>query len=75
MEYWASVVKKAQKDNKNLKRGIIVAARTTTTLWLRPSTADNIFRKMLDLKEAIYEETKQATLSDFLGGGKCCLYI
>jgi hypothetical protein len=35
MEYWASVVKKAQKDNKNLKRGIIVAARTTTTLWLR----------------------------------------
>ncbi|HEY9407335.1 MAG TPA: hypothetical protein VIP53_07810 [Nitrososphaera sp.] len=35
MEYWASVVKKVQKDNKNLKRGIIVAARTTTTLWLR----------------------------------------
>jgi hypothetical protein len=31
-----------------------------------PGTANkNIFRKMLGLKEAVYEEKKQATLSDF----------
>jgi hypothetical protein len=61
MEYWASVVvKKAQKD-KNLKRGIVAA--NNHYAGFGPGTA-NMFRKMLGLPEAVYEE-KQATLSDF----------
>jgi uncharacterized protein YecE (DUF72 family) len=62
MEYWASVVvKKAQKD-KNLKRGFVAA--NNHYAGFGPGTA-NIFRKMLGLQEAVFEEKKQTTLSDF----------
>ncbi len=63
MEYWASVVvKKAQKDDKNLKRGLVAA--NNHYAGFGPGTA-NIFRKMLGLQEAVFEEKKQTTLSDF----------
>jgi hypothetical protein len=63
MEYWASVVvKKAQKDTKSLRRGTVAA--NNHYAGFGPGTA-NLFRKMLGLPEAVYEEKKQATLSDF----------
>jgi uncharacterized protein YecE (DUF72 family) len=62
MEYWASIVKKAQKDDKNLKRGFVAANNHYASFG--PGTA-NIFRKMLGLQEAVFEEKKQTTLSDF----------
>jgi hypothetical protein len=62
MKYWASVVKKVQKDDKNLKRGLVAA--NSHYAGFGPGTT-NIFRKMLGLQEAVFEEKKQTTLSDF----------
>jgi uncharacterized protein YecE (DUF72 family) len=59
MEYWASVVKKAQKDNKSLKRGIVAA--NNHYAGFGPATA-NSFRRIVGLKEVQWEEMKQKRL-------------
>jgi uncharacterized protein YecE (DUF72 family) len=59
MEYWASVVKKAQKDNKSLRRGIVAA--NNHYAGFGPATA-NSFRRIVGLKEVQWEEMKQKRL-------------
>jgi uncharacterized protein YecE (DUF72 family) len=58
MEYWASVVKKAQKD-KSLRRGIVAA--NNHYAGFGPATA-NSFRRIVGLKEVQWEEMKQKRL-------------
>ena len=58
MEYWASVVKKAQKD-KSLRRGIVAANNHYAGFGL--ATA-NSFRRIVGLKEVQWEEMKQKRL-------------
>jgi uncharacterized protein YecE (DUF72 family) len=59
MEYWASVVKKAQKDSKSLRRGIVAA--NNHYAGFGPATA-NSFRRIVGLKEVQWEEMKQKRL-------------
>ncbi|MFQ5941761.1 MAG: DUF72 domain-containing protein [Nitrososphaerales archaeon] len=63
MEYWANEVKKVQQDEeKNLK--LAIASANNHYAGFGPMTA-NIFRSMMGLPEAEWEEKKQPTLSDF----------
>lgn len=59
MEYWASVVKKTQKDNKSLRRGIVAA--NNHYAGFGPATA-NSFRRIVGLKEVQWEEMEQKRL-------------
>lgn len=59
MEYWASVVKKTQKDNKTLRSGIVAA--NNHYAGFGPATA-NSFRRIVGLKEVQWEEMKQKRL-------------
>ena len=54
-------VQETQKD-KNLKIGIVAA--NNHYAGFGPATA-NTFRKLIGLPEVVWEEKKQATLSDF----------
>jgi hypothetical protein len=52
-------VKKAQKDNKSLRRGIVAA--NNHYAGFGPATA-NSFRRIVGLKEVRWEEMKQKRL-------------
>ena len=63
MQYWASELKAVQQDNeKNVKFSI--ASANNHYAGFGPATA-NTFRSMMGIPEAVWEERKQPTLSDF----------
>ncbi len=63
MQYWADEFKRVQQDHeKNLK--FMVASANNHYAGFGPATA-NIFRSMIGVPEAEWEEKKQPTLSDF----------
>lgn len=59
MKCWATALKKAKKDIS-----LAIVAANNHYAGFGPSTA-NGFRKMIGLKEVIWEEMKQANISDF----------
>jgi uncharacterized protein YecE (DUF72 family) len=67
MKYWAGIMSKLSKGNKSLKNGFVAA--NNHYAGFGPATAD-IFRSMVGLPEARWDEKKQSTLSDFRRTGQ-----